>query len=186
MHVPEAHAIPTLLVNGTGQLAGATGVDVGGSLYNVTFMDGTCIALFANCTTAGFTFQNEAMANDASQALSSTVFLDSALGFFDSQPERTQGCALYMSDPRCIIETPFAIQTNGEVKTFAFINYPIESSDITVLDTLAPSTDTSTELPRTWAVWAPQAVPESSSLLLLGSGLVMFLALSRKQLARSH
>lgn len=41
-----AFAMPTLIIDGGGQLTGATGVDVGGTLYDVTFMDGTCIAMF--------------------------------------------------------------------------------------------------------------------------------------------
>ncbi len=32
-----------------GQFLGATGVDVGGTLYDVTFVDGTCITLFDGC-----------------------------------------------------------------------------------------------------------------------------------------
>ena len=32
-----------------GQLMGASGVDVGGILYDVEFLDGTCIDLFSGC-----------------------------------------------------------------------------------------------------------------------------------------
>jgi hypothetical protein len=32
-----------------GQILGASGVDVGGTLYDVEFLDGTCIALFSGC-----------------------------------------------------------------------------------------------------------------------------------------
>lgn len=41
-----------------GELQGATGVDVGGTLYTVEFLDGTCVSLYDNCdATTDFTFQ---------------------------------------------------------------------------------------------------------------------------------
>ena len=43
---PFANADPVLLVNGSGVLTGARNVRVGGTLYNVTFVDGTCIDVF--------------------------------------------------------------------------------------------------------------------------------------------
>jgi hypothetical protein len=59
-----------------GQLHGAFGVDVGGTLYNVEFLDGTCIALFNGCdAVSDFTFQSSALAAAASQALLDQVFL---------------------------------------------------------------------------------------------------------------
>jgi hypothetical protein len=59
-----------------GQLHGAFGVDVGGTLYNVEFLDGTCIALFNGCdAVSDFTFQSSALAASASQALLDQVFL---------------------------------------------------------------------------------------------------------------
>ena len=54
----------TLLVNGSGILLGAEGVNVGGTLYDVEFVDGTCIALFDGCDLAAddFTFTTQAAA----------------------------------------------------------------------------------------------------------------------------
>jgi len=53
-----AFAIPTLIVNG-GQLEGATGVDVGGTLYDVEFLDGTCVTLYMGCDSVdGFHLSN--------------------------------------------------------------------------------------------------------------------------------
>ena len=43
-----------------GQLMGASGVDVGGSLYDVQFLDGTCIDLYSGCDdVSDFTFQTQ-------------------------------------------------------------------------------------------------------------------------------
>ena len=70
-----------------GQLMGASGVDVGGTLYNVEFLDGTCIDLYSGCDeNTDFTIDSEASALLASQALLDQVFLDVSEGSFDSLP----------------------------------------------------------------------------------------------------
>jgi hypothetical protein len=52
-----------------GQLVGASNVDVGGILYDVEFLNGTCIALFDGCdSSADFTFTNSVDAIAAAQA----------------------------------------------------------------------------------------------------------------------
>ena len=43
-----------------GELQGATGIDVGGRSLDVSFLDGTCIALFSGCNeTSDFPFHTE-------------------------------------------------------------------------------------------------------------------------------
>ena len=87
-----AFAMPTLVVN-SGILEGATGVDVGGTDYDVTFMDGTCIDLFNGCdAVSDFTFQTQAAAAQAATALLSSVLVDGPAGNFDTQPNLTLGC----------------------------------------------------------------------------------------------
>jgi hypothetical protein len=76
----------TLTVTG-GILTGATNVDVGGSFYDVVFVDGTCAAVFNGCDDpTDFIFPTSATAVAASQALIDQVFLDGPLGQFDSNP----------------------------------------------------------------------------------------------------
>ena len=86
------HAI--LIVNGSGILTGATGVNVNGTLYDVTFVDGSCVSLFDGCdSVSDFDFSSADDAGDASQALLNQVFLDGPDGNFDSAPqELTFGC----------------------------------------------------------------------------------------------
>jgi len=56
-------------VNGSGILTGATGVNVGGTFYNVEFVEGTCAALFDGCDSVNdFDFTMEADAVAASRA----------------------------------------------------------------------------------------------------------------------
>ena len=81
--VPEAQAAVILNVDGSGQLIGAQNVDVGGTLYDVEFVDGTCIALFDACDDlSDFTFTTAAAAHLASTALLDQVFI----GAFDDFP----------------------------------------------------------------------------------------------------
>jgi len=83
-----------LNIDGSGQLTGAQNVDVGGTLYDVTFVDGTCASFFAGCDSPSvFDFITQASADMAAQALLDQVFLDTTLlGQFDSDPGLTIGC----------------------------------------------------------------------------------------------
>ena len=82
----------TLDIQG-GQLFGATGVDVAGTLYDVQFIDGTCAALYIGCELSNpGSFGDQTFALLASQALDTQVFIDSGLGNFDSDPQLTNGC----------------------------------------------------------------------------------------------
>jgi hypothetical protein len=122
-----------------GKLTGATGVDVGGTLYDVRFLEDTCETLFAGCDEpgdfpfpseedAGGSFQGEpprdAEIRVALQALSTQVFLDTAAGAFDSDPGLTVGCPTGF----CNIAVPYrrALRTDGrlgrEVRTLRFVN----------------------------------------------------------------
>jgi hypothetical protein len=80
----------TPVVSETGQLIGATGVNVQGTLYDVTFQDGSCISLFGGCTQENFMPVD--VGGDAAVALLNQVFLDSESGNFDSDPSLTRGC----------------------------------------------------------------------------------------------
>ena len=91
--VTGAWAAPTLKVEG-GILKGAQGVDIGGTLYNVSFADSTCVAVFSGCNEpSDFLFQTQAQAPAAAQGLLDQVLVDGAAGNFDSRPELTFGCS---------------------------------------------------------------------------------------------
>ena len=88
-----ANSTFTVLDIAGGLLVGASGVDVGGEFYDVTFVDGTCIDSFAGCDeVTDFAFADLASATLASQALLDQVLLDGASGAFDSTPSLTAGC----------------------------------------------------------------------------------------------
>jgi len=158
----SANAAPVLIVSG-GILQGATGVVVGSATYDVSFLDGTCAALFTGCDqVSDFTFQTPGDANSAAQALLDTVFLDGPSGAFDSNPDLTRGCTF---PAFCNVLIPYeslglvvVVLVNGAALDFTtsaglFFNY-----------------DTTGANEITWAAFTPATVPEPASLTLLALG----------------
>jgi hypothetical protein len=166
----------TQIVDGTGILTGATGVNVGGSLYDVTFVDGTCGALFSGCdANSDFTFHTIADAYAASQALLDQVLLDGSM-YYDSNYYLTFGCSVTASD--CKIVIPYAValdnlQNQGFNSSIA-VNDPSTSADYTDGGFGLLSFDSSTFAGYTFARFTPSAapVPEASSwaMMMLGFG----------------
>lgn len=117
LSLPSEGSAATPVVNGSGQLTGATGVNVGGTLYDVSFSQ-------CNATAGGFTsactpyFQNSADATLAAQALVDQVFLDSAAGMFDSNPGLTLFCG---GSTFCLMAVPYtgapAVNSEGAFNT---------------------------------------------------------------------
>lgn len=171
-----AWATPILLVDTLGVLTGARGVDVGGVRFDVDFRDGSCNTLPSACANLPFTTRTQA--DQASQALMDQVFLDGLTGAFDTHPELTEGCTFTLG---CNVQTYYAV-TSTSIAAADAVNSAFEvqdssgttsssctggasclDSDSTVFDNL------------TTAVWSrspstppPNAVPEPSSLALLG------------------
>jgi hypothetical protein len=162
-----------------GQLMGASGVDVDGTLYDVAFGSGTCISLFNGCDeVSDFTFQTQASAVLASQALSDQVFnSDSVLGPFDSDPTLTNGCFAPGASGSCFLLTPYSLYSNlgiAFVQATQFENSAgseFGGDGVFESSTLATSSDPDYD---SYAVWTPlTVVPEPSTALLLGLGLTV-------------
>lgn len=164
-----------------GELFGASGVDVDGVLYDVTFVDGTCASLFTGCDDAAdFTFTTQASALAASHALLAQVFVDGPVGNFDSQPIQTNHCRISLF---CEVLTPFAIAGVGLVATGVASNYAGPDS-LFAADHVSTSVwnvltntmiDPATSDAYVFATWTAQAspVPEPSTLFLVATGLVV-------------
>jgi hypothetical protein len=153
-----------------GQLMGASGVLVDGNLYDVQFLDGACIDLYNGCDdVSDFTFQTQAAAILAAQALLDQVILDGGVGQFDSQPGLTFGCislAVF-----CDVLTPYAFPIPG-------FPPPLVASAVTRSlggaiygYTRGTTSDLYFEFTSVYAKWS-LPVPEPNTALLLSLGLL--------------
>lgn len=165
-----------------GQLMGADGVNVNGSLYNVDFLDGSCISLY-NC--GGFTFNTLTSATAASQALLDQVFLDGPLGQFDSKPTLTNGIEIDGLFGR--VDTVFNRQ--GGTTAFGYasvLNYKLDANDTTSFnvghDWLVDSGENGLVTHAVWEV-AVNPVPIPAAVWLFGSGLIGLIGLARSKKA---
>lgn len=124
-----ASSAATLTIDVGGQLTGATGVNVNGTLYDVEFRDGTCFAIFDGCDDeSDFTFTTITDALVASQALLDQVFVDSGLGDFDSDPSLTLGIESQFG----FIHSPYgAANLSGTVPTTYALNRADALPDVT-------------------------------------------------------
>lgn len=168
-----------LEVNGDGKLIGATNIDVGGTLYDVSFVEGTCISVFSGCDSAAdFTFQTAELAELASQALIDQVLL----GDFDSNAGLTYGCT--DNAFLCYLTTPYALNGNeaeakaaGNTATAKFLSNRFYFSDY----------DTSIDGAGVYAVWSgsitPVPVPVPATAWLFGSGLLGLVGIARRKKA---
>jgi hypothetical protein len=183
----------TLNVDDNGILTGARNVMVGGTPYDVGFVDGTCESVFGVCDVSHFMATDVASATLFSQALLDQVLIDGIAGAFDSLPSTIFGCGpATRQNTICIVMTPFGIILGGSLGTETRFSeavnwYPsgidpdeiVTSSGLLAYDTSTPATDN--DLGRAvWAKWS--AVPEPSTLALLPLGLFgVFLVYRRKR-----
>ena len=174
----------TLTVVG-GQLLGAEGVEIGGALYDVSFQDASCIALFGGCDAASdFPFSTAADAVAAAAALIDQVFLDGPDGAFDSQPFLTAGCNVAF---QCNAYIPYDIKEAGpfNVRSAFAKNHSLETEDGPFTITgIAPGTIGDSGV---YAVFTPAAgaeVPAPAAAWLLGLGTLLGRAAAEPERSR--
>ena len=76
-----------------GELVGAFDVDVGGTLYDVSFGDGRCLDLYSGCDElSDLPFADPTESQVAANALLTQVFGNGDI--YDTDPTLTRGCAM--------------------------------------------------------------------------------------------
>jgi len=154
-----------------GHLMGAYNVNVNGTLYDVSFQDGSCVNLFNNCS--DFTFNSIQAAWDASTSLMNQVFL----GDFDTTPSLSNG----IESSEGAFHTAYASAENSvDVSLFYNRDNSGQPDQVYALSFYS-YLDLTTQEDATWAVWSPTVVPVPAAGWLLSSGLVGLLCLKRKK-----
>jgi hypothetical protein len=166
----------------------ATGIDVGGVLYNVDFVDGTCANFFTGCNEASdFAFSNKDDALAASDAL---LALIDANPSFDNSGASLDGCS-----QNCFTYTYFYDTFSGSspiISASVVENYCegvfCSADKVSFFDDLDPVYNTTTENGANIAVWSqvsPVPVPASLPLLLAGMAGLGWIGRKRANAPRS-
>ena len=176
-----AHAATLNIVGG--ELVGASNVDVGGALYDVEFMDGTCVGVFSGCDeTDDFTFTTLVDATAAAQALANQVFV----GDYDTAPTMTAGCSLGTFN-QCIMYVMYSGDGIDFVSA-ANINRVDEASDLilpqsafsALFDTGNVANGSALNIAVFSVPIAPIPLPAGAPLLLGGFSLLAFVRRKRR------
>ena len=178
----SAFAAPVLLVDGSGQVTGATGLFVqSGSFrgtFDVSFQDGSCIGLYNGCDSNAEDIFPIVPPHGAANAA-----LLSLLGLFSDSPELIRGCE---STSDCYITSPINIHLVGNPSISGgtlWLQSGGPGNDFPLTESFAANTnqDFSTIADRTYAVWSPSLVPVPATAWLFGSALVFLFGFNRKR-----
>lgn len=168
-----------------GQLIGAQNVQVGNALYDVQFVDDSCINIFDGCDdVSDFTFDNALDAVAAGQALLDQVLLDGPEGLFDTDPTATSGCADAFN---CFVFIPYGIDNSEPLFSIpsAFVqNFVDGGPNVDVAGTVGGAIPSQNQAGSPLIVWGvftkTSEIPAPGALWLFGAALTA-LAIARRR-----
>ena len=176
----------TLNVSNDGVLLGASGVDVGGTLYDVVFADGSCIQIFSGCDTiSDLDFSDQASATDAAQALLDQVFVDTVEGAYDSGLAPIFGCG---NTSICNTFIPFNLVSVFGAPIFNYAssnNTRLESNDSITIEAISGQltfTDHSFRDDNNFALFTTASpVPVPAAVWLFGTALIGLVGFGKRK-----
>ncbi len=146
-----------------GELVGASGINIGGQLYDVAFLDTPCTANYSLCTRNEFAFKTQAEASFAANALNLQIFTDAPSNLYDVDPAKTLGCESAVS---CEVLIPYLVQSGLLFTAFAN-NLSGTSIDSIGLVRIRPTDSLSPIDNRVFARFSLTPIPEPYALVLL-------------------
>lgn len=171
-----------LNIDSNGKLLGATGIIVGSEVYDIAFVDGSCIGLFSGCDEpSDFFFNDTLSAGAASTELFTQVFIDSELGNFDSNPGLTNGCGSLV---RCTVFTPVGGAPLAEfVPTVTALNRNFDPLDGAGAGQGSRGGDFTSNDTITFGIWSNSVsqVPVPAAVWLFGTGLIGLFGVSKRR-----
>ena len=152
-----------------GILTGADNVSVNGSLYNVRFLDGTCIDLFNGCDEdSDFLFNRELTAGAAANALLAQVFVGGQ--FMDWT--KIAGCG---SGEFCAVYTPYGFDvTRADEFNLSSCILGVDGDGVavecgvTVSSTVVDFTQFNDIVYAVWTEAVEASAPGTAMILLMG------------------
>jgi hypothetical protein len=164
------------IVTGSGLITGVTGVVVGSDIYDVAFIDGTCIEIWNGCLASNFAFTNEDDALNATKALMEQAFQGVFQGAdHDTDPDKIFG----ITRPNHLgnILTPFSVIKETWLHNAMLTNYNEGGSISSIYRQYLINTDTDGNYDSlVFADWTlvelpPTLAPEPSAIALFAVGL---------------